>query len=57
MKSLEALKPHFVRDIASRVMVLVIHKPAAKRLRAKMEEWRLGIVQKAQIEWKCVLPI
>ena len=37
-EKLEALKPHFVRDIASRVMVPGYSKPAAKRLRAKMEE-------------------
>lgn len=37
-EKLEALKSHFVRDIASRVMVPGYSKPAAKRLRAKMEE-------------------
>lgn len=37
-EKLEALKPHFVRDIASRVMVPGYSKPAAKRLRAKMEQ-------------------
>ena len=35
---LEALKPSFVRDIPSRVMVPGYAKPAAKRLRAKIEE-------------------
>lgn len=34
----EALKPEFIRDIASRVMVPGYSKPAAKRLRKKMED-------------------
>lgn len=37
-QKLEALKSHFVRDIATRVMVPGFSKPAAKRLRSKMEE-------------------
>ncbi len=42
---LEALTPKFVRDIASRVMVPGYSKPAARRLRKKMEDLEVWNVQ------------